>query len=221
MLDADGGEFGAPQRAGEAKEQQGAVAQAGQVGRDRLEDLAQNRRSGGEFPGRQLAGSGGGAVHASHGLGDLRLGGRHRAAADEMQIADGGAAQVHGGDAEAAAAFGGEEGNHVGGPGGQAGQRVAVAPGAPGPHPGAISAPGIGRRGPPGIGIRGDAGGGEGSVVVWDDGLGRVVKPGAHAGRRLIERCRDKDRRRSQDRQVVRRGRGKRVGAGFRGGGAV
>jgi hypothetical protein len=61
----------------------------------------------------------------------------------------------HGDDAEAAAAFGGEEGDHVGGPGGQAGQIVAVAPGA---HPGAIGPPCIRRRGPPGVGVRGDAG---------------------------------------------------------------
>jgi hypothetical protein len=60
----------------------------------------------------------------------LTCGGRHRAAADEMQSADGGAAQLDGGDAEAAAAFGGAAGDPVGGPGGQAGQTVALVPGA-------------------------------------------------------------------------------------------
>jgi hypothetical protein len=72
-------------------------------------------------------------VHAGHGFADLRLGGRHRPAADEMQGADGGAAQFYGGDAEGAAAFGGEEGDHVDGPGGRAGQSAPLAPGA---HPG-------------------------------------------------------------------------------------
>jgi hypothetical protein len=31
-------------------------------------------------------------MHAGHGFADLCLGGRHRAPADEMQVADGGAA---------------------------------------------------------------------------------------------------------------------------------
>jgi hypothetical protein len=198
MLDPDGGEFGAPERASEAEEQQGAVAQAGQVGRDRFEDLAQDLRRGGEFPGRQPAGLGGGAVHAGHGLGYLRLGGWHRTAADEMQVVDGGATQFDGGDAEAAVAFGGEEGDHVGGPGGQAGQIVPVAPSVPGAHPGAIGPPGIFRHGPSGVGVRGDAGGGQRAVVVRYDGLGRLVKPGAHACRRLIERYCDERRRRSE-----------------------
>jgi len=64
MLDPDGGKCGAPQGAGEAEAQRGAVAQAGQVGVDRFEDLARDRRRGGAIPDRQPAGFGGGAVHA-------------------------------------------------------------------------------------------------------------------------------------------------------------
>jgi hypothetical protein len=126
--DPDRGKVGAPQGAGEAESQQGAVAQAGQVGGDRFENLAQDRRRGGAFPDRQPAGFGGGAVHAGHGLGDLGRGGRHRAAADEMQGADGCAAPFDGGDAAAATAFSGAAGDPIGGPGGQAGQAGQIVP---------------------------------------------------------------------------------------------
>jgi hypothetical protein len=90
-------------------------------------------------------------------------------------------------------------------------------PVAPGAHQGAIGAPYIGHRGPPGVGVRGDAGGGERAVVVRDDGLGRRVKPGAHPGRRLIERHRDERLGRSQHRDVGPRGRRHGCGGGFRG----
>ena len=65
------------------------------------------------------------AADAGHGLADHRLGGRHRAAGEVVQIADRGAAQVDGADRKAALALGGEEGHDVGGAGGQAGQRMA------------------------------------------------------------------------------------------------
>ena len=65
-------------------------------------------------------------------LADHRLGGRHRAAGEIMQIPDRGAAQIDGADRQAALALGGEERHDVGGGRGQAGQRVAGAPGAPG-----------------------------------------------------------------------------------------
>jgi hypothetical protein len=48
MRDLDGGEFGAPRCAGEAEKQQSAIAQAGQ---DRCQNLTQDLRRGGEFPG--------------------------------------------------------------------------------------------------------------------------------------------------------------------------
>ncbi len=53
----------------------------------------------------------------------------HRPAGDEVQVADGGAAQLDGVDGQGASAFGGEEGDDVFGAGGQAGQLVAGAPG--------------------------------------------------------------------------------------------
>jgi hypothetical protein len=64
MLDPNGGKFGAPQCAGEAEEQQSAVTQAGQIGLDRCQNLAQDVGGGDEFANRKLAGSGRGAVHA-------------------------------------------------------------------------------------------------------------------------------------------------------------
>ena len=62
----------------------------------------------------------------------MRLGGRHRAAGDEVQVEQGGAAQVYGIDAEAAAALGGQKGDDVGRARRQAGQGVAITAGAPG-----------------------------------------------------------------------------------------
>jgi hypothetical protein len=67
VLDPDGGELGAAERAGEADQQQRAVAQSGQGGFDRRQDLAQDVGGGGEFLAGQLAGIGGGAVHAGQG----------------------------------------------------------------------------------------------------------------------------------------------------------
>jgi hypothetical protein len=63
------------ERAGETGQQQRAVAQSGEVGRDRCQDLAQDVRGGGKFLAEKLAGRGGGAVHAGHGFADLGLGG--------------------------------------------------------------------------------------------------------------------------------------------------
>jgi hypothetical protein len=148
-LDPDSGELGAAERAGEACQQHRAVAQPGQVGFDRHQDLARDVGGGGEFLAGQLAGIGGGAVHAD------------------------------GGDAVALAALGGEEGDHVGGAGRQAGQDVLVAPGASGR-----------------VGQGGYAGGAEAAVIVQDRrGGGGGGKPGAHPdgrpstrGRGLVER---------------------------------
>jgi hypothetical protein len=67
VLDPDGGELGAAERAGEADQQQRAVAQSGQGGFDRRQDLAQDVGGSGEFLTGQLAGIGGGAVHAGQG----------------------------------------------------------------------------------------------------------------------------------------------------------
>jgi hypothetical protein len=50
VFDADGGQFGAPQRAGEARQKEGAVAQAGPVVADRHHDLREHGdRRGGLF----------------------------------------------------------------------------------------------------------------------------------------------------------------------------
>jgi hypothetical protein len=167
VVDPDRGDLGAAQRAGEAYQQQSAVAQSHQVVTDRGEDLPQDLRCGGEFLGRQVALVGGGAVDTRHGLGDMGLDGGHRAAGDEVQITDGGAAQVDGGDAGAAAVLGGEERHHVGGAGRQAGHGMGVAPGAPGAHAGA-------------------AGGADGAVMLRDNGRGGGVEPGAHRFGRLV-----------------------------------
>jgi hypothetical protein len=121
VFNPDGGGLGASECAGEARQQQRAVAQPGEVGFDRRQDLAQDVGGGGEFLAGHLAGIGGGAVHAGHGFADLRFGGGHRAAGDDMQVADRGAAQFDGVDATALAALGGEEGDHIGGVSGQAG----------------------------------------------------------------------------------------------------
>ena len=92
-------------------------------------------------------------MDAGQGRGDVGFGGGHRQAGDEVQVADGGAAQFDGVDRQAAAAFGGEEGDNVSGVGGQAGQLVAGAPRAPGAHPGAVGAPGVVSFGPAGVGV--------------------------------------------------------------------
>ena len=201
MLDADGGEFGAAQRSGEAEQHQCTVAQASEIGSDGCQDLAQDRRGGGEFAGRRVPGFGGMPCDPGHGFanGGLRCG--HRAAGGDVQIADGGAAQGQGADAEAASAPGGEEGGDVGGTSGQAGQAVAVAPVAPGAHPGAVGTSRIAGLGAAGIGAGGAAGAREGAVMVRDQRRGGVVKPVAHGGRRPPERHR---------RQIIRRGRGGR-----------
>ena len=60
---------------------------------------------------RQLAGVGGGAVDAGRGRGDVGFRGGHRQAGGEVQVADGGAAQVDGVDRQAPAALCGEEGD--------------------------------------------------------------------------------------------------------------
>ncbi len=57
-----------------------------------------------------MAAIGGVAVDANYGLGDVRLGGGDWAAGDEVQVAQRGAAQVDGIDAEAAAALGDDVG---------------------------------------------------------------------------------------------------------------
>ena len=157
VLQADRRQLGPAQRAGEARQQQGAVAPAAQVVADRGEDLAQHADRGGEFLRRELAALGGVAADAGERLADHRLGGRHRAAGEIVQIADRGAAQVDGGDRQAALALGGEERHDVGGGRGQAGQRVAGAPGAPGGDPGAVGAPRVGGLGQPGEGVGGGA----------------------------------------------------------------
>ena len=157
VLQADRRQLGPAQRAGEARQQQGAVAPAAQVVADRGEDLAQHADRGGEFLRRELAALGGVAADAGQRLADHRLGGRHRAAGEIVQIADRGAAQVDRVDRQAALALGGEERHDVGGGRGQAGQRVAGAPGAPGGDPGAVGAPRVGGLGQPGEGVGGGA----------------------------------------------------------------
>ena len=124
-LDPDRRQFGTAERAGEADQQQGAVAQPGQVIGDAGQDLAQDIGGGGELLGRQLAGIGGFAMDAGQGGGDVGFGGGHRQAGDEVQGADGGTAELDGVDRKPAAALGGEKGDDVGGAGGQARQLVA------------------------------------------------------------------------------------------------
>jgi hypothetical protein len=155
------------QRPGETNRQEGVVAQSHQIVANRGEDLAQDFGGGGQFVRRQRALIGGNAVDAGHGLCDLGLGGGHRIAGDEVQIADGGAAQGDGGDTGAAAALGGEEGGDVGGAGRQAGRghRTRRAPrwAADRAEPGPAAATGS-RTGYPGAlpGIR--LGGGDGGI---------------------------------------------------------
>ena len=177
-------------------QQQGAVAQAAQVVADRGEDLAQHADRGGEFLGREFAALGGVAADAGERLADHRLGGRHRAAGEVVQIADRGAAQVDRVDRQAALALGGEERHDVGGGRGQAGQRVAGAPGAPGGDPGAIGAPRVGGLGQPGEGVGGGAGGRQAAVERRQWGGDGAVEPAAHLDRRRAERRRDGVRQR-------------------------
>jgi hypothetical protein len=72
----------------------------------------------------------------------------HRIGFVAAEITDRGAAQFDGVDAQATAALGGKEGDHVEAAGGQAGQPVLVAPGTPGAHPGAVGAPRVCGFGP-------------------------------------------------------------------------
>ena len=190
MLQADRRQLGPAQRAGEARQQQGAVAPAAQVVADRGEDLAQHADRGGEFLRRELAALGGVAADAGERLADHRLGGRHRAAGEIVQIPDRGAAQVDGGDRQAALALGGEERHDVGGGRGQAGQRVAGAPGAPGGDPGAVGAPRVGGLGQPGEGVGGGACGRQAAVERRQWGGDGAVEPAAHLDRRRAERRR-------------------------------
>ena len=179
-------QLGPAQRAGEAGQQQGAVAQAAQVVADRGEDLAQHADRGGEFLRREFAALRGVTADTGERLADHRLGGRHRAAGEIMQIPDRGAAQIDGADRQAALALGGEERHDVGGGRGQAGQRVAGAPGAPGGDPGAVGAPRVGGLGQPGEGVGGGPRGRQGAVERRQWGGDGAVEPAAHlaAGRR-------------------------------------
>ena len=203
VLHPDRRQLGPAQRAGEAHQQQGAVAQAAQVVADRGEDLAQHADRGGEFLRRELAALRGVAADAGQRLADHRLGGRHGAAGEVVQIADRGAAQVDGGDRQAALALGGEERHDVGGGRGQAGQRVAGAPGAPGGDPGAVGAPRVGGLGQPGEGVGGGARGRQAAVERRQWGGDGAVEPAAHLDRRRAERRRDGVRQR-----IRRAGRG-------------
>ena len=193
VLQPDRRQLGPAQRAGEAHQQQGAVAPAAQVVADRGEDLAQHADRGGEFLRRELAALGGVAADAGQRLADHRLGGRHRAAGEIVQIADRGAAQVDRVDRQAALALGGEERHDVGGGRGQAGQGVAGAPGAPGGDPGAVGAPRVGGLGQPGEGVGGGACGRQAAVERRQWGGDGAVEPAAHLDRRRAERRRRRD----------------------------
>ena len=124
VLDAHSGELRTAQGAGERDQEQGTVAQAARVLRDWSEDLAEDGDGGGQLLGRRFAGRGGLAADAGHGFRDLCLGGGHRAAGEEMGIANGRPAQDDGVDREAPAALGGEEGEDV--RGGRAGRGVGT-----------------------------------------------------------------------------------------------
>ena len=177
------------------------------------------------FLGWQLASLGGGAMDAGHGGADRGFGRRHGAASDEVQIANGGAAQRNGSDATATAALGGEEGGDVGGVGWQAGQAVFHAPVAPGAHAGAVGAAGVACGRPPGVGEGGAPRGGQGGVVVRDRGRRGVVEPVPHDDRRLAEWHRGNRVQAGRDplwagavlrRQVLHVGRGERLVVGVR-----
>ena len=187
VLDPDRRQFGAAQRAGEADQQQGAVAQPCEVVGHACQDLAQDVGGGGELLGRQLAGIGGGAMNAGQGGRDVGFRGGHRQAGDEVQVADGGAAQFDGVDGQATSALGGEEGDDVGGVG-QAGQLVAGAPGAPGAHAGAVGAPGVVSFGTAGVGVGRQPRGADRAVMHGDRGFGRAVEPVADGARRRVGR---------------------------------
>ena len=139
---------------------------------------------------RELAALGGVAADAGQRLADHRLGGRHRAAGEVVQIPDRGTAQVDGGDRQAALALGGEERHDVGGGRGQAGQRVAGAPGAPGGDPGAVGAPRVVCLGQPREGVRGGPRGLQGTIERRQWGGDRAIEPAAHLDRRRAERRR-------------------------------
>ena len=190
VLQPDRRQLGPAQRAGEADQQQGAVAPAAQVVADRGEDLAQHADRGGEFLRREFAALRGVAADAGQRLADHCLGGRHRAAGEVVQITDRGAAQVDRVDRQAALALGGEERHDVGGGRGQAGQRVAGAPGAPGGDPGAVGAPRVGGLGQPGEGVGGGACGRQAAVERRQWGGDGAVEPAAHLERRRAERRR-------------------------------
>ena len=92
--------------------------------------------------------------------------------------------------ASAALALGGEERHDVGGGRGQAGQGVAVAPGAPGGDAGAVGEPRVGCLGQPGEGVRGGACGRQAAVERRQWGGDGAVEPAAHLDRRRAERRR-------------------------------
>ena len=170
-------EFGAAQRAGEADREERAVAQAAEVVRDGGQDVAQEIGGGGEFLGRALAVVGGVAMDAGHGGGDPGFGGRHGTAGEEVEGADRRPAQIDGIDREATAALRGEEGDDVLGAGGQAGEGVAVAEGAPGRDPGAVGAAGVRGLGAMGVGPRGEPCRAQGFVIGGNGAEHGVVEP--------------------------------------------
>jgi hypothetical protein len=96
VFEADGGELRPPQRAGEADQQDRAIAQAAQIGRHRHQQPAQDGGGCRDFLARQLALAGGVPPDAGERLGDADVVGRHCAAGGAVQVADRGAAQFQG-----------------------------------------------------------------------------------------------------------------------------
>jgi len=96
VLDADGSELRAAERAGKADQQDRAVAQTAQVARDWRQQAAQDRGGRRDFLAGQLALAGRVALDAGERLGDADVVGGDRAAGGAVQITDRGAAQFDG-----------------------------------------------------------------------------------------------------------------------------
>jgi hypothetical protein len=133
-LEPDGRQLRAAQRAGEADQQQGAVALAAQIVGNGRQELLDDRDRGGDLLLRRLAFGRRVAADAGDGFGHAGIVGRHRAAGGAVQIADRGPAQIDGVGRHLPPALGRQKGSHVLAAGGKGREVTFRAPVAPGAH---------------------------------------------------------------------------------------
>ena len=202
VIGPDRGEFGTPQRAGEAHQDERAVAQAAQIVPDRREQPAHDGRGRRDLLARDLAAVGGVPADAGDGFRHANVVGGHRAAGGAVQIADGGAAEFDGVGREPAAALAGEEGGDIRALSGQGREVVARTPRAPGADGGAVGPPGIVGFGHAGVGRGGAAFTRQGSVQDGLGGFGGFVEPTLDLGRIAAERRCGKGLRRWHERSA-------------------